>query len=63
MAQIQPVIRCEIDPLKPVTEICAVIMAVIPYHSNQEAEILRGVQEAIDRRLKQVSKGVGEDGE
>jgi len=63
MAQVQPIVRIEIDPTKPVQEICAVIMAVTPYHPGQEAEILRGVQEAIDRRMKQITKGAESDGE
>ncbi|MFC5468405.1 hypothetical protein ACFPPD_06710 [Cohnella suwonensis] len=51
MAVVNPVVRVEIDPLKPVPEICAVIMAVVPYHPGQEEAILRGVQEAIEKRL------------
>ncbi|MGG4395785.1 hypothetical protein ABEX25_15905 [Paenibacillus thiaminolyticus] len=47
MAQIQPIVRIEIDPTKPVPEICAVISAVAPYHPGQEEIILMGIQEAI----------------
>jgi len=63
MANVQPVIRCELDPLKPVPEICAVIMSFMPYHPNQEVDILHGVQEAIERRLKMIAKGDEESGE
>ncbi|MNP36939.1 hypothetical protein D3C76_1303590 [compost metagenome] len=54
MAQVTPVVRCEIDPLKPVPEICAVIMAVIPYHPGQEEAILTGIKEAVEQRLTQL---------
>ncbi|EFM10177.1 hypothetical protein PaecuDRAFT_3136 [Paenibacillus curdlanolyticus YK9] len=61
MAQVQPVIKCELDPTRPVPEICAVIMAVIPYHPGQEDEILLGVQEAIQRRRDALAKGANKD--
>jgi len=57
MAQINPIVRCELDPMKPVPEICAVIMAVTPYHPGMEESILRGVVDAIERRLKQLEGG------
>ncbi|WP_068779671.1 hypothetical protein [Paenibacillus sp. GM2] len=63
MAQIQPVVRCELDPLKPVPEICSVIMAVTPYHPGNEEAILRGVKEAVDQRLEQLKKGAESSGE
>jgi len=56
MAQVQPIIRIELDPTQPVPEICAVIMAVVPYHPGQEEALLLGVRNAIDKRLKQLSK-------
>jgi len=52
MANIQPLIRVELDPRRPVQEICNVILAVLPYHPGNEELILRGVQQAIDQRLK-----------
>lgn len=58
MANVQPVVKVEIDPLKPVPEICAVIMAITPYHPGQEESILLGIQGAIERRLNQLRKGV-----
>jgi hypothetical protein len=61
MANIQPIIRIEIDPNRPVPEICAVISAIVPYHHGQEESILRGVSEAIDKRLKQL-KGADKHG-
>lgn len=54
MAHVKPIIRAEIDPLQPVPEICAIISAVLPYHPDQEEAILRGVAEAIDRRLNEL---------
>lgn len=60
MAKIQPIVRIEFDPHKPVPEICAVIAAVTPYHPNQESDILQGVQEAIEKRLNYLRKGVEE---
>lgn len=57
MAQIQPVVRVELDPLKPVPEICAVIMAVTPYHPGNEEAILQGIKEAVEQRLEQLKKG------
>lgn len=56
MAQIQPIVRIEIDPTKPVPEISAVISAVAPYHPGQEETILMGIQEAIGKRLAQLRK-------
>lgn len=64
MAQIQPVVRVELDPLNPVPEICAVIMAVMPYHPGQELVILRGVTDAVEKRIKQLEEGAEKkDGE
>lgn len=55
MAIIQNKIHAEIDPLKPVQEVCAVIMAVTPYHPGQEAAILQGIKDAINDRLNQLA--------
>lgn len=55
MANVQPIVRIELDPTQPVAEICAVIMAVIPYHPGKDELILLGVQEAIEQRLKQLA--------
>lgn len=51
MANIQPMLHVQIDPTKPVAEICAVISALQPYHKDKEADVLEGVQEAITKRL------------
>jgi hypothetical protein len=59
MANITQVIKAEINPLEPVQEICAVMAAVMPYHPGQEEAILRGVQDAIERRMKHITKGAG----
>lgn len=61
MAIIQPVLKAEIDPLQPVPEALAIISSLLPYHPNQEAEILQGVKDAIDKRLHQL-KGVEDSG-
>ena len=63
MAQIQPGVRCELDPLKPVPEICSVIMAITPYHPGNEEAILQGVKEAVEQRLQQLKKGAEIHGE
>jgi hypothetical protein len=62
MAQVQPIVRIELDPTQPVPEICAVIMAVVPYHHGQEEAILLGVQEAIEKRLEQLRQKGDEAG-
>lgn len=62
MAQIQPIVKIELDPLKPVPELCTVISAVMPYHPGQEIAILEGVQDAIQTRLNQL-KGDDHSGE
>lgn len=62
MAHVQPIIRCELDPTKPVPEICAVITALMPYHGGQEEAILQGVKEAVEQRLLQL-KGAEMHGE
>ncbi|MGG4398195.1 hypothetical protein ABEX25_28395 [Paenibacillus thiaminolyticus] len=63
MAKIQPIIQVEIDPTKPVPEICAVISAVVPYQPEHEESILMGIQEAIGKRLTQIrQKGDGQLG-
>lgn len=62
MAQIQPILKVELNPLNPVPELCAVISAVMPYHPGQEIAILEGVQDAIQVRLNQL-KGDDQSGE
>ncbi|BFH60755.1 hypothetical protein [Paenibacillus azoreducens] len=54
MAQVQQIVRCELDPSKPVPEICAVITALTPYHPGQEEAILQGVKDAVEQRLMQL---------
>ncbi|MFD3272686.1 hypothetical protein ACE3MS_31140 [Paenibacillus dendritiformis] len=63
MAKIQPIIQVEIDPTKPVPEICAVISAVVPYQPEHEEAILMGINEAIGKRLAAIrKKGEGQLG-
>lgn len=58
MAQIQPFIRIELDPRRPVPEICSVISAVTSTSSAEQEElILRGIQRAIEKRLIAIGKG------
>lgn len=54
MPFIQPIIRCELDPTKPVQEICDVIIAVLAYHSNNEDLILWELSEAITKRRQEL---------
>lgn len=58
MAKIQPVIRIEIDPNKPVPEICEVIAAVLVYHPGKEELLLKGLAKAIDGHMTKL-KGDG----
>ncbi|MDH6430288.1 MULTISPECIES: hypothetical protein [unclassified Paenibacillus] len=63
MAIIQPKVFVELDPLDPVAEICAVMMALIPYQPNHEEKILIGVGKAIEDRLQDLRKEVKAHGE
>jgi len=57
MAQIQPLLRIELNLKQPVVEICNVISAVTAYHPEQQEEvILRGIQKAIDKRLSELKE-------
>lgn len=62
MAQIQPVLRAELDPARPVPEVCAVISAVLAFHRGQERAVLQGVKEAVEDYLKQLEKGDAQNG-
>lgn len=57
MAQIQPILKIELDPTKPVPEVCSVISSLVPYHANNEEALLKGIKEAIDKRLSHLEKG------
>ncbi|GBF73202.1 hypothetical protein PA598K_01487 [Paenibacillus sp. 598K] len=57
MPRIEAVIRAEIDPTKPVQEVCGVIQAMTPYHPGEEVKILEGIKEAIEKRLEQLKGG------
>lgn len=56
MAIIQPKVVTELDPLNPVPEICAVMMALIAYQPEAEEAILHGVGKAVEDRIKQLLK-------
>jgi hypothetical protein len=60
MAHIKNLLIAEIDPGKPVPELCSVIMAVVAFHSKQEENILNGIVEAINKRKLEL-KGVAAD--
>lgn len=63
MAQIQNVIRAELDPSKPVPEACQIIYALISaYPLIERPAILRAIQDELDIAIKQV-EGVEKDGE
>lgn len=57
LANVQPVLKIDLNPNNPVPEICAVILAIMPYHIGQEEAVLLGLREAIDQRLEYL-KGV-----
>lgn len=52
MANIKNVVLVEIDPSRPVPEVCAVIASILPYHPGSKESILRGIQDAIELELK-----------
>jgi hypothetical protein len=54
MANIQPRLDIVINPANPVQEVCEVIKAVSAYHPNKEAEILRGLIQAVVGRLDEL---------
>lgn len=56
MAIMQPELRIVLDPLQPVPEICAVMMAVIAYQPDQEEAILLGIGKAIEDRRAELAK-------
>lgn len=62
MPNIRNVIVAEIDPGKPLHEICGVIDSVVRYQPEQEEAILRGLHDVIAARLKDMKKGAEEDG-
>ncbi|WP_051236798.1 hypothetical protein [Paenibacillus pinihumi] len=54
MAQIQHVIKAEIDLINPVQEICEIIQAVAAAKPQHEEAILAKIHEAVERRLQQL---------
>lgn len=61
LAKINPVIKAEIDPMRPVQEICLVIDAVTAFNRSQESAILQGIKEAVERRQEQLKGGEQND--
>lgn len=53
MARVSPKIHVELDPMIPVPEVVATIVALLPYNQGYEDAILQGVKEAIDRMQQQ----------
>ena len=62
MAKFESIIRCELNPIHPVQELCTVVAAVATHQVNvgQEQAILLGLQDAINQRLAQITKKEGE---
>lgn len=56
MAKIRPMIYAELDPSCPVQEICDVISVMLIHHPQQQEQILNGLQDAIDRKRKEIAK-------
>lgn len=55
MAQIQNIIKAELDPTKPVPEACQIILALISvYPPIERPAILRAIQDELDVAIKQV---------
>lgn len=52
----KPELSIVLDPLQPVPEICAVMMAVIAYQPEQEEAILLGIGKAIEDRRAELAK-------
>lgn len=59
MPKIESIVRVEMDPYNPVPEICAVMLAVLPYNPGNEEAILKGVQDVIQARLKRLEQMKG----
>lgn len=62
MARVSPKVHVELDPMIPVPEVVATIVALFPYNQGHEDAILQGVKEAIERLQAQREKGVKQDG-
>ena len=54
MAKIQPKIEIVLNPAQPVQEILSVISAVCAFHPGNEDKVLKGLQDAIGKRLIQI---------
>lgn len=59
LAIMKPELSIVLDPLQPVPEICAVMMAVIAYQPEQEEAILHGIGKAIEDRRAELAKRKG----
>ena len=62
MAKIDPIIRAEMDPYKPVPEIMQVISVMLQNNPGREAAVLSGLSEAItvlQSRFTSQEKGDG----
>lgn len=57
MAVYQTLIRIDMDPAKPVPELIAAIQVMIQYNPIHEVEILKGLQDTINKRLHQLEGG------
>ena len=59
MAQIQHLLRCDIDPTNPVPELSAVIGAVLRLQPERGPEILNGLAAMIENSQKVVNEQDG----
>lgn len=59
MANIQAVIKAELDPQQPVVEIMAVIGAMLQNNPRNEGAILLGVYEQIGAALDRMTRNGG----
>lgn len=63
MAQIQNVLKVELDPNNPIPEVCQIIQAVISmYPMAERAAIIEAIQDELGVAIKQL-KGVEAHGE
>lgn len=63
MANIKPLLVCELDPSRPVPEILAVTQSMIAANPEHEEAILRGLSTAVTKRLNDMQKGADTRGQ
>jgi len=53
--KIKPLLECTIDLSDPITELSAVISAVVANHPDKQADILRTLDDEIGRALMEIA--------